>query len=403
MDVNKIRQDFPLLQEGGGKRPVLYFDTACQSLRPRQVMEAMERYYREQSACSGRSMHHLGEAVSHEVEESRVALQKFLGAARKEEIVFTRNTTEGINLVANALEWKPGDAVVISDKEHNSNLIPWQMLARRRGVELRICPSLPDNTFDLTAFQKLLDGRVRLVAFGHTANLDGVSIPAAEIIKAAHRAGALVLLDAAQSAPHKQINVKALDVDFLALSGHKMLGPSGMGVLYGKYALLEKMEPFLVGGDTVASSTYTTCEFLPPPEKFEAGLQNYAGIIGLAAAAKYLQSVGFDAIQKQEALVNEFLTRELASLPGLKLIGPADPRLRGGIFTFYIEGVDSHRIALMLDQMANIQTRSGQHCVHSWFNARGLRGSVRASAYFYNTLAEAETLAVSLAKIRKVI
>ncbi len=403
MDIQKIRQDFPLLQEGGGKKPVLYFDNACQSLRPLAVIEAVERYYREQSACSGRSMHHLGEAVSHAVEEARAGMQKFLGAARKEEIIFTRNTTEGINLVANSLAWQPGDVVVLSDKEHNSNLIPWQMLARRRGVEIRVCPSLPDNTFDLEAFQKLLDGRVRLAAFGHTANLDGVSVPAAEIVKIAHRAGALVLLDAAQSAPHRQINVKTLDVDFLALSGHKMLGPSGTGVLYGKYALLEKMEPFLVGGDTVASSTYTTCEFLPPPEKFEAGLQNYAGIIGLAAAARYLQAVGFNAIQKQEEEINTFLTRELSSIPGLKLIGPADPRLRGGIFTFYIEGVDSHRIALMLDQMANIQTRSGQHCVHSWFNARGLRGSVRASAYFYNTLAEAETLAASLTKIRKVV
>lgn len=403
MDIQKIRQDFPLLQEGGGKKPVLYFDNACQSLRPLAVIEAVERYYREQSACSGRSMHHLGEAVSHAVEEARAGMQKFLGAARKEEIIFTRNTTEGINLVANSLAWQPGDVVVLSDKEHNSNLIPWQMLARRRGVEIRVCPSLPDNTFDLEAFQKLLDGRVRLAAFGHTANLDGVSVPAAEIVKIAHRAGALVLLDAAQSAPHRQINVKTLDVDFLALSGHKMLGPSGTGVLYGKYALLEKLEPFLVGGDTVASSTYTTCEFLPPPEKFEAGLQNYAGIIGLAAAARYLQAVGFNAIQKQEEEINTFLTRELSSIPGLKLIGPADPRLRGGIFTFYIEGVDSHRIALMLDQMANIQTRSGQHCVHSWFNARGLRGSVRASAYFYNTLAEAETLAASLTKIRKVV
>ena len=212
-----------------------------------------------------------------------------------------------------------------------------------------------------------------------------------------------MLLDAAQSAPHRKINVKDLDVDFLALSGHKMLGPSGTGVLYGKYALLEKLEPFLVGGDTVLSSTYTSCEFLPPPEKFEAGLQDYAGILGLGAAAKYLMDVGFDNIQKQEQVVNEAITTEIKTIPGLKILGPADPKLRGGIVSFYIEGIDHHRIALMLDQMANIQVRSGQHCVHSWFNAHQIQGSVRASTYFYNTLEEAATFTTNLKKIRKVL
>ena len=245
--------------------------------------------------------------------------------------------------------------------------------------------------------------KVRLVSFGYTSNLDGVTIPAEEIIKKAHRSGALVMLDAAQAAPHRKINVKTLDVDFLALSGHKMLGPSGTGVLYGKYQLLERMEPFLVGGDTVASSTYDTCEFLPPPEKFEAGLQDYAGIMGMGAAAKYLQDVGFEAIQKQELLINECITTEIKDIPGLKLIGPADPKLRGGIVSFTIEGIDSHRIALMLDQMANIMVRSGQHCVHSWFNAHHIQGSVRASAYFYNTLEEAVLFAANLKKIRKVL
>lgn len=212
-----------------------------------------------------------------------------------------------------------------------------------------------------------------------------------------------MLLDAAQAAPHRKIQVKSLDVDFLAFSGHKLLGPSGTGVLYAKYRLLEEMEPFLVGGDTVASTTYTSYEFLPPPEKFEAGLQDYAGMIGLGAAVEYLQKVGFDAIQKQELLLNEAITTQLKSLPGLKMIGPADPKLRGGIFSFRIDGIDSHRIALMLDQMANIQVRSGQHCVHSWFNARHITGSVRASAYFYNTQEEVTLLTANIQKIRKVL
>ena len=403
MDLRKIRQDFPLLQEGGGHKPIVYFDNACQSLRPEAVIDAVNEYYLESSACSGRSMHRLAAEVTRRVDQSRATVAKFLGAAKKEEIVFTRNTTEAINLVAQSLGLKAGDVVLIGDKEHNSNLIPWQRLAQKQGVVVRIVPSLEDNTFDLSAFDRLLDGPVKLVSLGYTSNLDGVTLPAGEVIKKAHQRGARVLLDAAQSAPHRQTNVKALDVDFLALSGHKILGPSGTGVLYGKYHLLEELEPFLVGGDTVASSTYTACEFLPPPEKFEAGLQDYAGILGLEAAVRYLQGVGFDAIQKQELLLNQSITAGIKDIPGLKLLGPADPKLRGGVVSFYIEGIDVHRMALMLDQMASIMVRSGQHCVHSWFNAHHLPGSVRASVSFYNLQEEADLFVASLKKIRKVL
>jgi cysteine desulfurase / selenocysteine lyase len=403
MDIKKIRQDFPMLQEGAGRKKITYFDNACQTLRPKQVLEAINSYYLKSSACSGRSMHQLAAEVTRECDQARVLVAKFLNAAKKEEVVFTRNTTEGINLVANSIGLQKDDVVLISDKEHNSNLIPWQIMAKRHGIVVKIVPSRPDNTFDLDAFEKLLDKKVRLVSFGWSSNLDGVTIPVAEVIKKAHQNGSLVLLDAAQSAPHHKANVKALDVDFMAFSGHKMLGPSGMGVLYGKYQLLEKMDPFLVGGDTVASSTYETCEFLPPPEKFEAGLQDYAGIMGLGAAAKYLMDVGFDAIEKQELLLNEAITAELKDFPRLKLLGPADPRLRGGVVAFTIEGVDSHRIALMLDQMAAIMVRSGQHCVHSWFNAHQIKGSVRASLYFYNTMEEAALFTSSLKKIGKVL
>jgi cysteine desulfurase/selenocysteine lyase len=403
MDLKKIRQDFPLLQDAPGNKPVVYFDNACQTLRPRQVIEAVTAYYQKSSACSGRSMHRLAAEVTRGCDQARAAVAKFLGANRKEEIVFTRNTTEGINLVANSLGLRPGDVVLISDKEHNSNLVPWQILAKRSGISYKVIPSLPDNTFDLNAFERLLDGQVKLVSLGHTSNLDGVTIPIEEVIRRAHKNGALVMVDAAQSAPHKKINVKALDVDFLALSGHKLLGPSGTGVLYGKYALLEKLEPFLVGGDTVAVTTYDTCEFLPPPEKFEAGLQDYAGILGLGAAVQYLEKIGVDAVQKQEQVLNELITAEIQGLPGLHLVGPASPKLRAGIVSFYIDGIDSHRIALMLDQMAGVMVRSGQHCVHSWFNAHGIKGTVRASLYFYNTAEEAAIFCESLKKIRKVL
>jgi len=255
----------------------------------------------------------------------------------------------------------------------------------------------------MQAFEKLLDERVKLVCLGYTANLDGASIPAGEVIEKAHLNGSLVLLDAAQTAPHRGIDVKALEVDFLALSGHKMLGPSGTGVLFGRYRLLEQLRPFMVGGGTVVSSTYDDCQFLPPPEKFEAGLHDYAGIIGLGAAVAYLEGIGFNAIEKQELLLNRFITDQIREIPRVRLIGPPDPEQRGGIISLYIDGIDPHRIALMLDQMADVMVRSGQHCVHSWFNARGLPGSLRASVYFYNTLEEAELFVRSLRKIEKVL
>ena len=403
MNLEKIRQDFPILQAVRGRKSIVYFDNACQSLRPQSVIDAVDRYYLEFPACGGRSMHHLAEKVTRECDMARETLGKFINAGRKEEIIFTRNTTEGINLVAYSLGLQKGDVVLLSDKEHNSNLIPWQIIARKYGIQIKISPIFPDNTFDLDTFTNNLNQKVKLVSLGYTSNLDGVSIPASEIIKAAHKNGSLVLLDAAQTAPHYKIDVRALDVDFLAFSGHKMLGPSGTGVLYGKYKLLDKLDPFMTGGETVVTTTYESHQFLPPPEKFEAGLQDYAGIIGLGEAARYLQSIGFEEILNQESLLNQFITKEITDIPRLKLIGPPDPNLRGGIVSFYMEGVDSHQIALMLDQMGGIMVRSGQHCVHSWFHAHHLHSSVRVSLYFYNTQAEAQLFIENLKKIGKVV
>lgn len=403
MNVEKIRNDFPLLNRESRKKPYIYLDSACQSLRPRQVIEAINKYYLQLQACGGRSMHQLAAEVTRETDQARADIAKFLNAARKEEIVFTRNTTEGINLIAHSLDWKSGDEILISDKEHNSNLVPWQQLSKKIGTKLVILPSLPDNTFDFDGYLKLLNPHTKLVAFGHIANLDGVTIPAQKIIAAAHQNGSLVLLDAAQSAPHHPINVRALDVDFLAFSMHKMLGPSGMGILYGKYNLLEKLDPFLTGGDTVALTTFDSAEFLPPPEKFEAGLQDYAGIIGSGAAIRYLQNIGPNDIQNIESQLNQQLSDGIRDIPGLHIIGPVDATLRGGICTFYIDRLDSHRIALMLDQMANIQVRSGQHCVHSWFHKNQITGSVRASMYFYNTPQDVQSLVENLHKVIRIL
>lgn len=403
IDLNKIRQDFPLLQKTiNGKLPI-YFDNACQSLRPQSVIDAISEYYREYPACGGRSMHRLASKVTQKCDEARSLVAKFIGAKRKEEIVFTRNTTEGINLVAHSLGLRQGDVVVTSDKEHNSNLIPWQILSKKIGIIHKIVRTGEDNAFDLEAFKRAINDQVKLVSLGFTSNLDGVTIPAREIIKIAHHSNALVLLDAAQTAPHQRIDAASLDVDFLAFSGHKMLGPSGTGVLYGKYHLLEKLEPFLVGGDTVLSSTYDSHELLPPPEKFEAGLQDYAGIIGLGEAVRYLEKVEFEDVNKQESTLNKFISDEILNIPRLHIIGPEDPSKRGGIVSFYIDGVDHHQVALMLDESANIMVRSGQHCVHSWFASRRIAGSVRASLYFYNTLEEAEIFIKSLKKVLQVL
>jgi cysteine desulfurase / selenocysteine lyase len=403
MDLQKIRQDFPMLEEKKGGRKITYLDNACQTLRPKSVIEAVNRYYLESSACGGRSMHKLANEVVRECEAAREAVAGFINAAKKEEVVFTRNTTEGINLVANCLPLREKDVVLISDKEHNSNLLPWQRLVKKAGIVLKVIPSLEDNTFNLQGFESLLDDRVKLVSLGYSANLDGVTIPAEQIIRKAHANGSLVLLDAAQTVPHQRVDVRALDVDFLAFSAHKIVGPSGVGVLYGKYTLLEALPPFMVGGGTVATATYESCEFLPTPEKFEAGLQDYAGIMGLGAAVKYIEKIGFNDIQMQDLILNGFITEHLKSIPKLRIIGPTDPARRGGIISFTVDGVDPHRIALMLDQMGDVMVRSGQHCVHSWFNAHGLAGSLRASVYFYNTMEEAERFVSSVQKIIRIL
>jgi cysteine desulfurase/selenocysteine lyase len=271
-------------------------------------------------------------------------------------------------------------------------------LKRRVGIEVRVVPSRPDNTFDIDYFSTAVIGS-KLVAIGMTSNLDGASVPVRKIVEVAQRGGALVLFDGAQALPHHKVDVQVLGADFIAFSGHKMLGPSGTGVLYGKHILLEKAEPFLVGGETVASTTYESAEFLPPPAKFEAGLQDYSGILGLGAAVNYLTELGFEYIEHTEREINTRITDGIKDIPGLTIVGPTDPALRGGIVSFYVDGIDSHKIALMLDEVAGIKVRSGQHCVHSWFHAKKLVGSIRASVYFYNTLSEADMFVSTLKQV----
>jgi len=376
------------------------------SLRPVQVIDAVNDYYRNFPACAGRSSHKLGRQVTEEVGKAREVIKKFFNAKSSKEVVFTKNTTEAVNLVANSFDLKKGDVVVTSDREHNSNLMPWQILKQTKGIVHEIVKSNPDNTFNIDNFREIIvnnKNKIKLVSVVHTSNLDGYTLPAKEIIKISHDNSALVMLDAAQSAPHKDIDVRKLDADFLACSGHKMLGPSGIGALYAKHHLLEKMSPFMVGGDTVINTTYDSFQLEEPPEKFEAGLQHYAGIIGFGAAAKYLMKIGRKNIGKHEIKLNKIVTNDFNDVKNIEIIGPKDPELRSGIVSFNIKNIDPHEVAGMLDASANIMVRSGMHCVHSWFNAHDIKGSARASFYLYNTKEEAKLLVEEIKKIVKVV
>lgn len=401
MDVEKIREYFPILNKQINGKPIIYLDSACMSLKPKPVIDSMNEYYLEYTSCGERSSHKFGRETTEKMEKTRERTKKFFNAKNSNEIVFTKNTTESINLVARSLGLNKGDKVLTTDKEHNSNLIPWLQL-KKNGIIHEVVKSNDDNTFNIENFKEKIKN-TKLVSFVHTSNLDGTTIPAKEIIKIAHDAKALVMLDAAQSAPHKKIDVQKLDVDFLACSGHKMLSPTGIGVLYAKKHLLEKLEPFIVGGETVQDSTYESVKFREIPQRFEAGLQNYSGIIAFNEALELLDKIGLDWIEKHDEELNEIVSKELLNEPKIKLIGPKNPGLRGSIFSFNIEGMNFHEIASLLDETANIMIRSGNHCVHSWFNAHGMKGSARASWYLYNTEEEILKFSEEVKKLLKLV
>jgi cysteine desulfurase/selenocysteine lyase len=406
MKIMNIRKDFPVLSRKIGGKPIVYMDSACMSLRPVQVIDALNDYYKNFPACAGRSIHKLGREVTDGVKRARDSIKRFFNAKNSKEIVFTKNTTEAINLVANSYGFEKGDVVVTSDREHNSNLMPWQILKETKGIVHEVVKSNDDNTFNIDNFKKIINdnkNKIKLVSMVHTSNLDGYTLPVKEIIKIAHENKALVMLDAAQSAPHKEIDVRKLDVDFLACSGHKMLGPSGIGILYAKHHLLEKLPAFMVGGDTVINTTYESFQLEEPPEKFEAGLQHYAGMIGMGEAARYLMKIGKKNINKHEIKLNKIITNDFNNIKKIDIIGPQNSELRSGIISFNIKNMDPHEVAGMLDASANIMVRSGMHCVHSWFNAHNIKGSVRASLYLYNTEEEARLLVEEIKKIVKII
>lgn len=382
---NQNRNDFPTLQ---GENPPAYLDNACVTLKPQSVIDSIQRYYTEVPGCGGRSVHRYGTTVSKAVSDARTKLAKFLNAPSANEIVFTRNATHSINQIAHGMTWEKGDVVLTTDREHNSNLVPWLQLEQEQGVDHRVVPSHPDNTFDLEAFEAACadaGDKLRMVAMSHVGNLDGVAIPIEKITSIAHDHGALVAIDGAQSTPHMNVDVQALDIDFLSFSIHKMCGPSGMGGLWGRYELLDGLRTIQSGGQTVQTSSYTDATWAAPPARFEGGLGNFSGMMATGAAIDYLTELDMNAVHEHEIRLNTIMTNGVKDLSGVSIIGPENPAQRGGICSLLMDELPAHDVALLLDEAAGVMVRSGQHCVHSWFADRGHpQGSLRASAYLYN-------------------
>ena len=369
--------------------PVAYLDNACVTLKPQSVIDSIQDYYINTPGCGGRSVHRYGTHVSKTITQSRIKLANFLSSPSVNEIVFTRNATHSLNQIAKGLEWNKGDVVLTTDREHNSNLVPWLQLEQEQGIDHRIVRSNQDNTFNLESFEEACaeaGSNLKMVSMSHVGNLDGVEIPVKEITKIAKDYGALVSIDGAQSAPHMSVDVQDLGIDFYSFSIHKMLGPSGMGGLWGRTELLENMRSIQSGGQTVTSSTYESFKWAKPPSKFEGGLGHFAGMMATGAAIDYLTQLNMDEVHAHEQTLNKIISEGVKDISGVSIIGPEDASKRGGICSLLLDDkLPSHDIALLLDEVAGVMVRSGQHCVHSWFNDKGYNGSLRASAYFYNT------------------
>ncbi len=390
MDVERLRGDFPLLAEREGVRPPIYLDSACQTLRPNAVLAAIAEYYESYPACAGRSAHRLATEVSVRCDDVRTKAAEFFGAGEPSEVIFLKNATEGLNTVISGSGLRSGDEVVTTDYEHNSVHVPLLNQSKECGVVRKTVPSSPDGIFDLEAFEEMMSSKVKLVAMCLTSNVTGYTLPAKEVVDIAHASGAKVLFDAAQTAPSRRLRFEQLGIDYAVISAHKMLGPSGVGILLASSDAASDLRPLCYGGHGVTATTVDSFELLPPPERFEAGLQNYSGIIGVGAALKYLDDVGLEALREHEISLNRRMTRKLMDLPGVNILDPVDPNLRGGILPFTVEGVSHHDVAIILDHSRDVMLRSGMLCCHALFQSRHKDGCVRASSYLYNTIEDAD-------------
>ncbi len=403
LNLVQIRKDFPILQRE--TRPgvrVTYLDSTATSQKPAQVIEAMNDYYRRSNANIHRGVHTLAEEATSMYEGAREKIAKFINSSSSREIIYTRNTTESINLVA--YSWaranlKAGDLVILTEMEHHSNLVPWHMLQAERGIELEFIMVTEDGLLDLETYKSLLSRRPKLVSFTHMSNVLGTINPAAEIIRLAHEVDAITLVDGAQSVPHLKVDVQALDADFYAFSAHKMCGPTGIGVLYGKTSLLEAMPPFLGGGDMIKEVKLRSFRANTLPYKFEAGTSAIAEAIGFGAAVDYLSAIGMDKIAAHEHEVTEYALERLEEIPGVKLFGPSADK-KGGVAAFTLEGVHPHDVAQILDR-DGIAVRAGHHCAQPLHEKFGIPATSRASFYLYNTKEEVDLLVNGIYKVKE--
>ena len=395
MDMESVRKDFPTIRKNKG----IYLDSACQSLRPDQVIQSMTDYYENYPACGGRSVHSMATKVSVAIDECRETLASFFGTKDPECYIFTKNSTEGLNTAAFGLDLKKGDVVVTTDSEHNSNHVPWLRLRDTIGIERRFSKSGKTGEFDIESFKACMDSKVKVVSVQHTNNVTGCSVPVKAVTEIAHDHGAGVIIDGAQAAPHMPVDLSKIDADIYCCSVHKMLGPSGMGIMYGKREILEKLRPLTVGGGTVGLTTYDSVTLAPIPDRFEAGLLNYAGIIGTKAALDYLSKIGMDNVESWDTELMRCAMGNLEDIKNLHLVGPEQPGKRCGVLSFNIDGLASHDIAMMLDSMSGVMIRSGMHCAHPFYVSRAIDGSARASAYLYNSREEMDIFTDTVRKI----
>jgi cysteine desulfurase/selenocysteine lyase len=405
LDVETIRVDFPVLdQEVRPGIPLVYLDNAATSQKPLPVIEAMNTYYRDYNANVHRGIHKLSEAATDAYENARGRIAKFINAASRKEIIFTRNTTESINLVAQT--WGranigAGDVILSTEMEHHSNIVPWQVLAEEKGAEVRYIPVQDDGMLDMDAYESMLDERVKLVVFTHMSNVLGTVLPAAEITAKAHAVGAVVLVDGAQSVPHMPVDVQAIDADFYAFSGHKMAGPTGIGILHGKRAILEEMPPYMYGGDMIKRVTFEGAQWNDLPWKFEAGTPSIAEGIGLGAAVDYLSEVGMDKVHAHEQAITGYALERLSEVPGLRIFGPGNASQRGGVAAFELDGLHPHDVAQILDS-EGVAVRAGHHCAMPLHEKLCVVATTRASFYLYNSFSEVDRLIEALYKAKEV-
>lgn len=400
MNINEIRALFPILHQDVNGHPLVYFDSAATSQKPLPVIEALDRYYREYNSNVHRGVHTLGTKATDAYEGAREKVRRFLNAKSAQEIIFTRGTTAALNLVASSYgraNVKEGDEIVITYMEHHSNLIPWQQLAKQTGATLKYIPMQEDGTIDLRDVEATVTEAAKIVAIAHVSNVLGTINPVREIARIAHERGAVVVVDAAQSAPHMKIDVQELDCDFLAFSGHKMCGPTGIGVLYGKKKWLEQMEPVEFGGEMIDFVELYDSTWKELPWKFEGGTPIIAGAIGLGAAIDFLEQVGLDAIAAHEHELAQYALERLAGIDGVTVYGPKE---RAGLVTFNIEGVHPHDVATVLDA-EGVAIRAGHHCAQPLMKWLGVTATARASFYLYNTKEEIDRFIAALQKAKE--